>query len=155
MSTSRRLLVYTLIALLAGTAVIAVLAVLGPSISPPPRACTLQYVSIQGRVFDAQTSEPITGAYWRSEAVSGLRREVIQEMPEGWTEGVEASDPFIYVVADDRLVTGRETQLTIRITVDKQGYQRIERELTVIVDPCHVRGVEGNTDFGLVPEGIN
>ncbi len=144
------LLAFTVLALLVGAAVIAALTLLGPTVGSPPFACTMQYVMLPGKVYDAQTGAPITGAYWKSERVALIGGEVIQELPEGWTDG-EVTIP--YIIGDDRLLSqGQETRVPVRVTVRKQGYRPIERDLTVITDRCHVARIEGDTDFYLEPE---
>jgi hypothetical protein len=109
----------------AGAVAIIILALLGPNIGDVEFTCTMQLQSIQARVVDDQTGEPIMGAYWRSQVVGeGVIQKltgggpIIQELSEGWTD---ADRP--YLVADDSLIWGRNSVLesgtedTVRILV--------------------------------------
>jgi hypothetical protein len=114
---------------------------------------------IGASVVDSQTGEAISGAYWRSQVLSERPRDqtVIQELNEGWTE---ANYPP-YLVADDYLGgsrlrrAGEASTLQVRVIVDKEGYQRMERVFDVNWDGCHVSAPEADLEFRLVREEGN
>ena len=122
------------------------------------RACTADLHSFLAQVVDDDTGTNTRGAYWRSET---LRGEVLRE-------SLEDGDHERYLLVHDNDVLGeRLTEAAkvsarsdsssygsasepFRVILAKEGYVTIVRELTAIWDICHVRGVEGDTEFRMV-----
>jgi hypothetical protein len=125
------------------------------------RGCTTVGLTFAAQVVDDETGTTINGAYWLTET---LRGEILLELEDGFDP--DRHERYMLLrdgnVVHERLKEAAKlsassdpddygsTSEDFRIVVAKEGYATIVREMTAIGDICHIRDVEGDTEFRMV-----